>query len=448
MAETMRFSAAEKLWLGEHERLRIGLVEMTPPVLFFSGGVNPQGLVADYLRALAMNLGLPFQITQYSDWRSLMAALQKGEVDLIGAAVPGLPGRDSLVYSRPYLQLSAALFSPESIPQRGLEGLVGKGVAVVRGDIWEESLAVLAPQAKVLTYPGLPEAMQAVSDGRAFAYLGDAASANYLLKRGEYGRVEEQLRLDLSYDIALASSSAQPQLQSLLQKGLERISQQELREIWHRWPGVERPQGYGSDIPWWFYGLLIGVVWTLCVAWAVVWLTRRRLTGRDTQLRRTIRRLRQREKRLKAKLLLLKTKTLPYGKDTNEECQRLLFLEEVMPNAAWVWDPSQPQCQWDEAMHDLYQRMAEEFKPTPEAIIDCVYADDRERVAGLFAHPRETGESRLSYRIQLPDGSLRWLLDYSRFNPDETEGGGQRVGVCWDISDYIVNESIEPEPKN
>lgn len=446
MAETVRFSAAEKLWLGEHERLRIGLVEMTPPVLFFSGGGNPQGLVADYLRALAMNLGLSFQIVQYSDWRSLTAALRKGEVDLIGAAVPGLPGRGSLVFSRPYLQLTAALFGSESIPQGGLEGLMGKGIAVVRGDVWEESLPLLAPKVKVLAYQGLHEALQAVSDGHAFAYLGDAASANYLLKRGEYGGVEEQLRLDLSYDIALASPSAKPQLQSLLQKGLERISQQELREIWHRWPGVERPQDYGSDIPWWFYGSLVGVVWTACVVWGVVWLTRRRLSGRDTQLRRTIRRLRQREKRLKAKLLLLRTKALPYRKETSEECQRLLFLEEVMPNAAWVWDPSQPQCQWDEAMHDLYQRMAEEFKPTPEAILDCVYTDDRERVAGLFALRQETEESRLSYRIRLPDGSLRWLLDYSRFNPDE--GGGQRVGVCWDISDYIVHESIEPEPKN
>ena len=71
-----------------------------------------------------------------------------------------------------------------------------------------------------------------------------------------------------------------------------------------------------------------------------------------------------------------------------------------------------------------------------------MHVEDRERVAGLFDRRQEAGESRLSYRIYLPDGSLRWLLDYSQFNSDETEGG-QRVGICWDISDYIVTEGVE-----
>jgi ABC-type amino acid transport substrate-binding protein len=441
-AETVRFGVAEKLWLGEHTSLRIGMVEMTPPILFFSGGANPQGLVADYLRALALHLGLPLQITQYSDWRSLTAALKDGEVDLIGAAVPGLPGRDSLVYSRPYLSLPAALFGSESMPQGGLEALQDKSVAVVRGDIWAETLPALASGVKILSYPGLPEALRAVSEGRAFAYLGDAASANYQLRRGRYDGIKEQLRLDLSYDVALASPADRPELQSLLQKGLDRISRQELREIWHRWPGVARPRDYGSDFPAWLYWLMFVFAWTLLVAWATVQLARRRIGGHETRLRQTIRRLRQREKRLQTKQLLLKARALAYRKESRTERSRLQFLDEVMPNAAWIWDPSEEQCQWDEAMHSLYRRMAEEFVPTPEAILECVHVEDRERVAGLFDRRQEAGESRLSYRIYLPDGSLRWLLDYSQFNSDETEGG-QRVGICWDISDYIVTEGVE-----
>ena len=74
------------------------------------------------------------------------------------------------------------------------------------------------------------------------------------------------------------------------------------------------------------------------------------------------------------------------------------------------------------------------FEPTPEAILDRVHADDRDKVSALFISPGEGSEVHLSYRILLPDGEVRWLLDYSRGQVEE--GVTQRVGICWDISDY------------
>ena len=134
-AQPMRFSPAEKAWLNEHQRLRVGVVAHTPPIMFFSDKDNPQGLVADYMRALAQHLGLQLEITRFADAASLMRALNKGGVDVIGAAVPGDEGQGLLIYTRPYLnqraigagRWSRCIAQQDRLGRRGWR--LGKGVA-------------------------------------------------------------------------------------------------------------------------------------------------------------------------------------------------------------------------------------------------------------------------------------------------------------------------------
>jgi ABC-type amino acid transport substrate-binding protein len=437
-AEMARFSVPEKAWLNNHQVTRVGVVEQTPPILFFPGGTTPQGLVADYLRALAAHLGVQIEIIQFADRTSLYHAMMRGEVDVIGDAAVGLEKNNALIYTQPYLSLQVALFGHEPLGKGGVDGLQGKVIALLEDELWIKDVAKLAPAAILKPYPDLMAALKAVAKGQAAAYIGISANAHYLLKREDFANIEELERLDLTYDIALASPQGIPELQSLLQKGLDRFSQQELLEIWRHWPGVERPAGYSNGISSLYGWIVVAILWTWLVAWLMRRYLKRRIVGHDARLKATIRRLRKREMHLKTKLMLLKSKALSYRSQVRQQRQRLGLLDDVMPSGIWVWDPSLQHCQWDEVMHSFYQRLAKEFEPTIDAVLECVHEEDRDRVAALYCAQPAEDETRLSYRILLPDGSIRWLLDYSHFNSDET-GGGQRVGICWDISDYLVN---------
>lgn len=434
----MRYSPSEKAWLNDHQRLRVGVLAQTPPIIFFSDKGNPRGLVADYLRALAQHLGLQLEVVRFQDAPSLLRALKAGRVDVIGAAIPGDTGHGTLVYTRPYLNLPVALFAADGSPDGGLSALRHKTVVVVSGSVWEKALPSIEPAILVRTRLNLEQALQSVADGTAAAYLGDAASANYLLRRQAFGDVEERQRLDLTLDIALATPVQQPELQSLMQKGLDRIDGDELQEIWHRWPGVERPSNSNAKLPMLFIWVPAILLWTLLAGWLVRYDTIRRHARREGKFKRAIRRLQRREKRLKQKLLLLKRKALEYRGNDRQNRQRLHLLNDVMPNAAWVWDPTQTKCQWDEDMYRLFQRDPGSFEPTPEAILECVYAQDREKVARLFEPHDGEGDFRLSFRILLPHGEVRWLLDFSHFSSGEGGDGDQRIGICWDISDYMT----------
>ena len=376
-ADMPRYSVMEKAWLNEHHVLRVGVIEQNPPILSFTAASNPQGLVADYLRALTSHLGVQLEMIRYPDRESLLNALQHAEVDVVGTAVVGSDWAVPLIYTRPYLRLPVALFASGPLPADGLSGLKGKDIAVVQGGIWETVVPTLAPGLTLKPYPNLQEALQAVSSGAAFAYLGDSASVRYLLDQTSLPGIQEQQPLDLTHDIALASPAEQPALQSLLQKGLDLFGKQELREIWHRWPDVERPENFPSRISPLFIWLPLGVIWTLLVAWAAIRYNKLKLERRDVRLKQTIHRLRRRELRLRDKFQQMKIKAVNYRKDVRQQRQRLNLLDNVLPSAVWVWEVGQQQCQWDGEMFSLYGQESETFVPTLAAILDHVHEDDQ-----------------------------------------------------------------------
>lgn len=443
-ANLTRLNAAEKVWLDAHQVLRVGVVESTAPILFYSGRNQAKGLVNDYLHALALHLGLQLEIRRFADESSLANALTNSEIDLIGAVPYGVDAAKPWLYTRPYLSLPVALYGTDSLSISGIPELRGKSVAVVKDTIWGDSLHSLMPGVKVISFSTIEDALSAVANSRATAFLGDVATTESVLDQAEIGGIAERYRTQLTYDIAAATPQDVPELQSLIQKGLERITDDELNSIWLRWPNVERPGNIDTSFPVWALLLPLFVMWTLFVGWAVRRYTKQEQVHLHGRMKAKIASLRQREKVLKTKMLRLKQKALSYRSELRKHRQQVVLMRDVMPSAAWEWDASTGQCQWDAGMYDFFQADKESFEPTPEAILNLVHEDDRAKVSVLFSSEPENGEVQMSYRVVLPDGRTRWMLDYS--HGSEEEEGSQRVGICWDVSDY--QEMVGDSPRS
>jgi PAS domain-containing protein len=206
---------------------------------------------------------------------------------------------------------------------------------------------------------------------------------------------------------------------------------------------VERPENIDSSFPTWELLVTLFFIWTFFIGWAVRRYTKQEQVHLHGRLKAKIASLRQRQKVLKTKSLRLKHKALSYRKELRKHRQQIVLMKDVMPSAAWEWDASTGQCQWDAGMYDFFQADKESFEPTPEAILDLVHKDDRDKVSTLFSSQPENNEVQMSYRVVLPDGRTRWMLDYS--HGSEEEEGSQRVGICWDVSDYQLTVNDRPD---
>jgi ABC-type amino acid transport substrate-binding protein len=433
-AQVSRFSLAEKDWLDDRQNLKVGMVEMTAPILFYQGG-QAMGLAADYLRALTAKLGLDLDVVKYQTADDLIQALRQGEVDLIGAMVHTMSSPHDIHFSRPYLSLPAALYAKDKITGQGLTGLEGLKVSVLAGSIWEELLPHYMPGLQMASYESLDLALKSILDGHTQVYLGDAASVDYLLKDGRYEGLWAGQQLDLTLDVALATHASSPVQHSLLQKAMDRLSEDEIHEIWNNWPGIERPIPYQSTfLVFLLWGLLL-IAWSLLLVWIVNKRSKHGLEHHRSKTRRSIKRLRHREELLKHKVMHIKYKTKRYRNRAKILRQQIEFMNEVLPSASWSWNSETGECIWEDDMFALIGLDSESFQPSVEAFLELVQEPERELLRSVF-NKLNTATDKINYRVRLPDGTETQLLQYSRYLGND-ESGPRRVCFCWCVDGYF-----------
>jgi ABC-type amino acid transport substrate-binding protein len=433
-AQVSRYSLAEKAWLDEHQTLKVGVVEISAPILFFEAG-QAMGLAADYLRVLSYKLGLDLDLVKYNSVDALTAGLRSGEVDLIGAMVHSIASPADLHFSRPYISLPTALYAMQKLSAKQLAGLQGQQVAVMAGSIWDELLPQYIPDIQIKPFATVESALKAVVDGRIPVYLGDTSSVDYLLAEGRVKQLKATRQLDLTMDVAIATHASSPALHSLLQKAMDRISLDELHEIWNHWPEVEHTlPNHSNFFAYLLWGLLL-VAWSVILIWVVNKRAKQGLEHHRSKTRRSIKRLRRREELLKHKLMELKQKTKRYRNRAKSLRRQVDFTNGMLPCASWSWDPAKGECLWEEDMYALVGLEEDTFKPTCESFLELVHPQDRELLTPLFTE-NGTEPSKLNYRMLLPDETELWLLQYSHMVGSEESGDNKRVSICWRIDHY------------
>ena len=129
------------------------------------------------------------------------------------------------------------------------------------------------------------------------------------------------------------------------------------------------------------------------------------------ELERERERLREREERLTAALVASGTGTFRWNILTNE-------------------------LDWDDALDRLFGFEPGATARTLDQFVALVHPDDRPAVlAACAACARDGADFRLEFRVVLPDGRERWLLDQGRTFRDAAGRPASMTGACVDITD-------------
>ncbi|MBL6457172.1 response regulator [Belnapia sp. T6] len=108
---------------------------------------------------------------------------------------------------------------------------------------------------------------------------------------------------------------------------------------------------------------------------------------------------------------------------------------------SWEWDLASGWQIWDEGQHRIFGTDPAGAAPTAEAALGMLHPDDRDRYRSLVAEAVEAGHAfDAEFRIQRPDGALRWCVVGGA---PALDGAGRPVrisGVTHDITGRKVAE--------
>ncbi len=253
-------SEAERRWLADHPVIRVAGDRAWPPIEFVGEQGAFEGIAVDYLRRIEELVGLHFEFDLESDWAEVVAKLRARQLDVFSAAAETPERREFAIFTEPYLNLQAMIFTRDDEAYvDGLNGLVGRRVAGVKGYAVTEFLRRVAQEVEIVEVADVSSALKAVVSGEVDAYVGSLLVTGYYLRREGISNVMAAGEIPFQISVSIAARSDWPELRSILDKALQAISAQEREAINRRWMGlrISQPPDYALMWRWAMAGILI-----------------------------------------------------------------------------------------------------------------------------------------------------------------------------------------------
>src|SRR5262245_25988395 len=116
--------------------------------------------------------------------------------------------------------------------------------------------------------------------------------------------------------------------------------------------------------------------------------------------------------------------------------QQLRQLAENIADAFWMRNVEETRMVYaSPAYEKIWGRSCKELYQAPNAWLEAIHPEDRERVAQAMQNKQSVGEYNQEYRIVRPDATLRWIRDRAFPIRDSSGKVIRIVGIAEDITD-------------
>jgi polar amino acid transport system substrate-binding protein len=225
-------SDEERAWLKAHPVLRLGLDPLWEPVEFIDDKGKYRGISASFMQRLAEMLEVELKYDPKQTWSQAVNRAKQGEVDLLPAINPSPKRSEYLNFTKPYLHFPFMIVTRNNAPLiAGMEDIGDWRIAVERDYVTREYLNRDYPALQQLLFDDTAQALKAVASGTADAYVGNLTMASYLIDKLGLGNLKVAAPAPYDNDLSIGVRKDWPQLQSILDKALAAISEDERRTI-------------------------------------------------------------------------------------------------------------------------------------------------------------------------------------------------------------------------
>ncbi len=236
LQQDLGLTPEEQRWLAQHRTVRIAIDPDYAPYEFRNSEGAHGGMSADYLELLGKRLGLEFVLVPTATWQESLAKGYAREVDLLPLLVRTSEREQLLHFTEPYITSRQHILVRKQREDIQSEAdLAGKRVALPAEYAVIDHLRASVPRAKVVEVADIAAALQQVSLGEADATIFTIGVAGYWLERTEISNLRVAAVFGAPSALGMACRGDWPELASILQKGLNSISEEEQRQIHNRW---------------------------------------------------------------------------------------------------------------------------------------------------------------------------------------------------------------------
>jgi len=257
----------EQKWLRAHPSIRLAVDIDWSPFEYIDRDKNYVGMAAEYIALVSQKLGTQFEVEKNKPWSEVVDLVKNRQLDMYSCVVSTEQRREYVSFTKPYLSFPMVIVTSDQVAYvNGIKDLKNETVAVVRGYATQDLLEKNHPQLKLYLTDNVADALDALSHGKVYAYIGNIATVSHVIKREGLTNIKVSGETPYRYELSMGVRKDWPEFMPILQKALDSITEQEHDQIYHNWIKLRFEHGFDYALLW---KVLAGV--SLVILLILIW---------------------------------------------------------------------------------------------------------------------------------------------------------------------------------
>ena len=435
----VQLTDAEKAWLAEHPEVTLAPDPVFAPFEYFDKGGQYVGMAADFVQLVQEKTGLKINVQRLKDWDEVTAKAKAREVDLFVAT--RTDERETYMrFTKPAIVLPWTIVAQtDSDAKITLADLRERSVGVISGYVTEQRLKKEHPELLLAPAKNIPEGLRAVSSGSIDVLILNQAEATYYIEEEGFTNLRFAGFLPYKTELALGSRTDWPELNSILQKGLDAITEQERRAISRKWISTKSASVFNNPTFW----LLIGgaaalLILTIALGFGINQALKRQVKQKTEDLEQELERRKLAEHSLEKHLNQLEEKVNTRTAELGAEKERFELAISATSDGLWDWDISTNKVFHSPRYLTMLGYEPDELPHTLETFLNLVHREDLQRAEAITQKHFDHGPDSYDFEIRMrtKDNSYRWVHSRGKIVKRNAEGKPLRaVGTHTDITE-------------
>ncbi len=215
--------------------LTYAYVERGEEPYFISDDFELKGYTIDVLNDITAQLGITFLAKPYRSFQEALDAVSSGEVDVFPGVYRTSARTTTLDFTTDIDKASIAIISEQDY--YSIAELKDLRIALVRGLHENDIVASILPRNPVIYLDTAEEAIEAVANGRADAFVGKLLNSIYLVDKHKYYSLNVHKALDVEQELwpRLAVNKSLSGVSDLLNHGIYSLGDDFQHELSQKW---------------------------------------------------------------------------------------------------------------------------------------------------------------------------------------------------------------------
>lgn len=241
--ENIGLTQEELSFLQENNSFLVAADAYAAPIEFIDQEGKISGISGDYLNMIADKLNIEFKWLETDTIKEGFESVENGIGEIVSASTPTEEREAFLDFTDPYLTISTFIFARSDQTSFGtLSNMSGFNLAQVSGFSITDYIKENYPDINVIEYKTVEEALIAVNEGEAHAYVGSISSAAAIIAARGLVQVNIIGESEFKAYVSLGIRNDLPLLSSAINKAMQSITENEHNDIQKKWMAMQVDQ--------------------------------------------------------------------------------------------------------------------------------------------------------------------------------------------------------------